>query len=73
MEKMMIKSSRVKRLIRRRMQVADDERLEYLQSLVSSMNNRTQIKGLNPGMALIAIRKEYWGNEQLETSVGTKV
>lgn len=55
---MRIKASRVKQLIRRKMRRSD--RADYLQSLVSSMNSRTQVRGVRPGEALILSRSPQW-------------
>src|SRR3972149_3297295 len=55
---MQIKASRLKRLLRRKMLVSD--RKVFLQSLVSAMNNRTEIRGLTPGAALIHLQSSRW-------------
>ena len=57
-ERMRIKASRVKRLLRRKMQASD--RPAFLQCLVSAMNNRTAIRGITPGEALIQLRSPHW-------------
>lgn len=55
---MRVKASRVKRLIRRKMQTSD--RTAYLHSLISAMNRRTAIRGITPGEALIQLRSPHW-------------
>jgi len=57
-DKMRIKASRVKRLIRRK--VLASERAPFLQSLISAMNNRTSIRRLTPGQALIQLQSPHW-------------
>ena len=56
--RMRIKASRVKRLLRRKMQVSD--RAQFLASLVSAMKHRSEIRGINPGGALIQLRSPHW-------------
>jgi len=57
-ERMRIRFSRVRRLLRRKMQVSD--RASYLQSLISAMKHCNEIRGINPGGALIQLRSPHW-------------
>ncbi len=57
-ERMAIKASRVKRLVRRKMLASD--RTAFLQSLVSELHRSGKRQRITPGQVLIQLQSPHW-------------